>query len=988
MRSFITRGQRGITLIEIILYIAIIVGAGVGVAVFSKKASVTAAVETEQRQIEGVVKAVEGVFATQSDFSALGTNGAAYLKDNAARSGVELVTGDGGVASLKTKLGDGRVNLAVWDVVEPDGTIVQNGGYRLAYQALPASQCSKLVTATYPVAYQVGVAHNGLEDAGATMVARRGQMLVDTGALTDACAANSPTVFLYFAPARSVTTAPIGVTPPAARCAPIHETQYTACPAGQVGTVKQERDGTCTGAGNTMVYTVWTTTDDTCAPAPAAPAMVAAPTAPDICTTTTFTNVVSCPAGQTGQIIQTRSLDSCAGTYTPWVTQSTTCAPSTVPSTCTPSTQTRTLACLPGMTGQIEQSSSSTCATPTSTPVWSAWTTYNNTCTGTGTCSPQRETGPIPCPAGEYGPYAGERERLRRCTSATMQAPSWDAWTVLSPNTTCTSCPADMTETTTQLVKRSTPCPVGEVGVHEWDAEQVSTRNVSYSCPAGTTALPAPTMSAWSAWVDTGVKLNEVNTCVPATCTGSPTDTQWLPTSTACPSGQTGTHTWEYEQSRTRVCTAGVWGAWSGWSSTGNIRNEVNTCAPIPPSPGCGTWVWNNSGYPPSWNQNTGEFIDFDDGGGTTCSAGYGCYGTISNNPFSHNAADIDAYNACVALSSVVMPKNSSGFLNFKRSTNLMSPCEEGWEDYSPSDSCSTPPPSCTGSPTETRLVPESATCPVGQSGTNTWNAEQIRSRTCTAGVWSAWSAWTYTGNTFNTVNTCKPDCNIAAGQVFNWTVSGNACSFTQPTATKVAANGSFGVTDSIAPTTGSASFACSATGVLSGTPNTGATCNAIPDPFAGKSVTCLVYGNLTATSQYFNINGTDCSNLVVDIGPPVSDADIPGFAAYNLYAVPVVNGVHSGYVVQDPSTWKFDLSATPSPNYLATGEKFTQVMFGGRTNPPSPTWISSVYGTACTIGNSTPTYSVPMSATLTYLPTGQTKTYTWTLKFKSTCSY
>ena len=85
-------------------------------------------------------------------------------------------------------------------------------------------------------------------------------------------------------------------------------------------------------------------------------------------------------------------------------------------------------------------------------------------------------------------------------------------------------------------------------------------------------------------WSDTANTRNLVNTCVPATCSGSPTDTQWVPRSAACPAGHTGSNTWEAEQVRTRVCTAGVWGAYGGWSDTGATRNAVNTCAPSTPT--------------------------------------------------------------------------------------------------------------------------------------------------------------------------------------------------------------------------------------------------------------------------------------------------------------------------------------------------------------------------------------------------------------------
>lgn len=69
---------------------------------------------------------------------------------------------------------------------------------------------------------------------------------------------------------------------------------------------------------------------------------------------------------------------------------------------------------------------------------------------------------------------------------------------------------------------------------------------------------------------------------------------QWIPTSQACPSGQTGTHTWERQQVASRniltYCPYGTttqpsptFGGWSAWTDTGVRRYEVKTCTPSAP---------------------------------------------------------------------------------------------------------------------------------------------------------------------------------------------------------------------------------------------------------------------------------------------------------------------------------------------------------------------------------------------------------------------
>jgi len=711
MATLTPRGQRGITLIEIFLWCVIVATAVVAVFMFGKKASVAAAVETEQRQVKDIVKTVDSIFATKPNFAPLGTNGAVYLRERAARSGLKFQTNDAGVPTLTTGLGSGALTLSSWDAVPPSGPAIPNSGYRLAYQGLGASECSKLVTATYPVAYQVSAGQDGLNDASATNLATRGQMTVSPADIAENCAAGArnATVFLYFYPARAIAGATPTTPAPAARCNPVHETQNVACPAGQIGTITQERDGTCTGSGNTLVYTVWTTTNDTCGTSVTPPSMVIPPTAPDMCTITTFSDVTACPVGQTGQVLRVRDFDSCARTYSPWVVMSNSCQAASPSTTCIPSSATQTLGCAPGEIGDIQQTRSSSCSSPTATPTWSAWETISATCHGSSVCQPQRETGPVPCAAGEYGAWSGERERFRRCVNATTQAPGWDAWSVVTPNIGCTSCPADTTETTTQWVVYTDSCPSGETGTYEWEAEQVSTRTVSYNCPAGTSSLPAPSTSAWSGWSYTGATRNVVNTCAPASCTGSSSEDQWVNATGTCPAGETGTNTWEYEQTRSRTCTSGTWGGWSGWSNTGATRNATYTCAPSTCSGNSSESQWlSGSNACPSGETGTNTW-EYEQTRSRTCTSGtWGGW---------------------------------SGWSNTGATRSVVYTCA---------------PSTCTGSASETQWVGASAACPSGQTGTNTWEYEQARSRTCTSGTWSGWGGWSSTGATRNVVNTCS----------------------------------------------------------------------------------------------------------------------------------------------------------------------------------------------------------------------------------------
>lgn len=565
----VTRGQRGLSLIEIILLIAIVAAASVAAFVFHNKTSVRASVEVEQRQVADLVKTVDSVFATQPNFSALGTNGAQFLQNrDASRYGVRL-SGGAGAPALTTALGSGQLHLSSWDVPGASG-VVANGGYRLAYPLLGSNECTNLVAATHQIAFRVGVSNRGLNDSAATIVSERGKLTVGPDTVAQACKKKDPAVFLYFAPSRGVgaTTPPPPPVPPA--CRPTTERRSAACPAGEIGSILQERMGSCTGPNNSLVFTAWTDVSSTCAPEVVAPATVT-PTAPvDNCTTSTFTRVQACPAGQTGQILQERTLDTCAGSYTPWTTVSSNCQ-ATPTASCTPASEERTLACGGGMTGSIREIRSSSCPSPTAAPVWSSWQAVSNTCSGNGTCLPQRESGPIPCATGYYGPLAGNRERFLNCASSSAQASSWTAWTVLVPNNGCTACPPNTNETQTRWQARSQACPSGQVGTNTWEAQQVRTRTVSYNCPTGTVTLPGPSYSSWGAYSDTGAVRNTVNTCTPQ-CTppASTTEVRNQP----CPSGQVGTIVENRTTSWTCPSTTG-----SPVSTTSGWVVVSNTCA-------------------------------------------------------------------------------------------------------------------------------------------------------------------------------------------------------------------------------------------------------------------------------------------------------------------------------------------------------------------------------------------------------------------------
>lgn len=135
------------------------------------------------------------------------------------------------------------------------------------------------------------------------------------------------------------------------------------------------------------------------------------------------------------------------------------------------------------------------------------------------------------CPAGYAGTVNQTRPEKRTQTrTAYCPAPTgayswgvWSAWSTWSAtaswttaSSSCTKCPASSTQTQNDWEPRSAACPSGQSGSHTWEEVRTRSRSVSYSCPAGTTSIPAPTYGTYSAWSWTGTRRNEVNTCKPA----------------------------------------------------------------------------------------------------------------------------------------------------------------------------------------------------------------------------------------------------------------------------------------------------------------------------------------------------------------------------------------------------------------------------------------------------------------------------------------
>ena len=294
--------------------------------------------------------------------------------------------------------------------------------------------------------------------------------------------------------ATCVDSTPLCVVP-----SPSTQTQTLSCASGQYGAITQSRSASCPSPTGSVSWSSWSTTSNTCTSCPAS----------SVEKQWVSTTNGTCPAGQSGAITRekeqqrTKSYSCPAGTtslpaasFSAWTD---TGAVRDVSSTCT-----------------------TTCTAPS--PTSSATTRVASSLSGTD----------ADCASGQFGSHTWSQSRTENGTVTT-------SWTCPGPTSSsstawlgtfnvgaktitggsCTACPAPSSSTGTQWVPTTNgTCPAGQTGTVTREKEQAQTSTTSYSCPAGTAALPAPSTSVGS-WVDTGAVRDISNTCVAAvvTCT-------------------------------------------------------------------------------------------------------------------------------------------------------------------------------------------------------------------------------------------------------------------------------------------------------------------------------------------------------------------------------------------------------------------------------------------------------------------------------------
>lgn len=573
----------GFSLLEASLALAAAAAIGTAAFLVFRPSSTVAAVRVEQANLRDLSQAVETSFGLVGGFNGVTT----------ARA-----SADGLVPSAMTRSGSilttwgGAVEISAAQAVQP------NDAFAIAYPAVPSEACVSLAGAVADSVWDLRVGGHSVFTAGS----------LDPAALASRCSTDGGAnmIFVYHSglatgtavAATPVTNPPPVVAPPTAPPSPPGTT--VAPPVAPPVVVAPPVIVAPPGVTPPPVVV-------TPPPVVVTPPVVVAPA--DFCTlnpTAPACMAVAPPYTQTcqaqlpGPETQTR-----AGTVQGQVLD---CAASNygqVNQARTPSeARTRSWFC-PDENGNP---SNEPWGDPTAT-LWTSWAvTSNGTwATTANTCAPcpgpSTETGTQwapasgACPSGETGTVTWEKAQARTrtlstvCPAGTRTLPAvtvgaWSGWsdTGATRNVVNSCAPATCSgpSTDTRLDPRTGACPAGQTGATSWNAEQTTSR----TCNAGT-------WSGWGAWSDTGATSGYASTCTPtaAPCVAPApeTTTRWTPTSAACPSGQSGTHTWEFAESHTRTafCPAATgpfsWNAWGAWSATGATRNDVNTCAPTAP---------------------------------------------------------------------------------------------------------------------------------------------------------------------------------------------------------------------------------------------------------------------------------------------------------------------------------------------------------------------------------------------------------------------
>lgn len=215
-----------------------------------------------------------------------------------------------------------------------------------------------------------------------------------------------------------------------------------------------------------------------------------------------------------------------------------------------------------------------------------SWTVDGTTCAGTSSATTIASGSSLTISSSN----GNEGAAGFTCSEGTLASTPNGTQTCVTP---C-AVPSPDTETETQTRTASqdvSECGSGYTGTVNQTRTEKRTRTRTAYCPATTGNYAWGSWSDWGSWTATTswttVSTNCTKLCVAPSSTTA-TETQWVSQSESCPTGQSGSHTWEKQQSRTATTSytcasstassATASTSYSAWADTGSTRNDTNTC--------------------------------------------------------------------------------------------------------------------------------------------------------------------------------------------------------------------------------------------------------------------------------------------------------------------------------------------------------------------------------------------------------------------------
>jgi hypothetical protein len=476
-------GQLGMSLVEVLLVVGSILGVSVLAFQANKSSALAGNVQVEQQRAKALIDTIDSAYGSVGSIGTLSTYGliSAGLAPAPMISGTSLVHSFGGTV-----------------VVAPSAT-----GYTITYNNMPQDACNSFTTATAGLAADVTVNNTDVFVSG----------VLDPATLVAQCVSSGNAVVLNFIAATSQQSAGALGSPSSTPFAPKIGCAGVGCPV-QVAPPGVNPPAVTPPAGPG---------------GPAARGVVAAGNAGPACaTTTTQTQTVVCPVGQTGNHIQIQTR-SCGGSWGPWVDYYNGCQPVPVNGLVAPPAASGCPLCADGHYIQNQNYN------PSYPQTWSCGNSpaaWESGCPAVcvvppATTAPAGDT--YSCLSGQLisdsGPYLYNSSGPRaRTGTTTYYCPLYTGASAANPTTysayspaayNCVNACVAPATTSTSVAAPALTCPanywISDAGAyyHQTSAPQTQTQTTTWTCP---TPIAAPTSST------TLSSPSPSYTCVPKTC--------------------------------------------------------------------------------------------------------------------------------------------------------------------------------------------------------------------------------------------------------------------------------------------------------------------------------------------------------------------------------------------------------------------------------------------------------------------------------------